>query len=166
MIALFWYLMAAMRTGRNILAVGGNPSAARYAGISIERTEFLVYVLSGAAAGLVGYLWTARFAIAYTQAAEGREFAIIAACVIGGVSIAGGRGTVIGAVLGAGFITIIDTALPFLRISPFAQTAILGAVILIAVAANAWTERKPGRQILRRDDASASQDSHSHGSAT
>jgi len=144
---LVW-LLSFTRAGRDVYAIGGNPEAAALVGLSARRAEMLVYTLSGALAGLVGYLWTARFSIAYTQVAEGRIFAIIAACVIGGISIAGGRGTVAGALLGALFITVIETALPFLRISPFAQKAILGAVILIAVAANARGERGGGRRIL------------------
>lgn len=149
-IILFWVLLHYLRTGRSIYAYGGNPNAARNAGVSRVKVEVLVYTLSGAAAGLCGYLWAGRYAIAYTQAAEGREFAIIAACVIGGVSITGGRGTVLGACLGALFIAVVETALPFLRINPFLQLAVIGAVILIAVAANARAERRPGRQILPR----------------
>jgi rhamnose transport system permease protein len=150
----FWVLLGHRRTGRNIYAYGGNPDAARNAGVSRVKIEMLVYVLSGAAAGLAGYLWAGRFAIAYTQAAEGREFAIIAACVIGGISITGGRGTVLGAVLGSLFIAVVETGLPFLRINPFLQLAVIGAVILIAVAANARSERRPGRQILPRTSVS------------
>lgn len=148
----FWVLLTYRRTGRDIYAYGGNPVSARNAGISRHRVEFLVYALSGAVAGLCGYLWAGRYAIAYTQSAEGREFAIIAACVIGGASITGGRGTVAGVVLGALFIAILETALPFLRINPFLQLALTGAVILIAVAANARAERTPGRQILPRSE--------------
>lgn len=150
---IFWVFLGYRRTGRNIYAYGGNPDAARNAGVSRVRTEMLVYALSGAVAGLCGYLWTGRFAIAFTQAAEGREFAIIAACVIGGVSITGGRGTVLGVALGALFIAVLETALPFLRINPFLQLAVIGAVILIAVAANVRTERRPGRQILPRSES-------------
>lgn len=149
---VFWALFTLRRVGRDIYAFGGNPTAARNAGISRTRLEFIVYALSGACAGLCGYLWAGRFAIAYTQSAEGREFAIIAACVIGGASITGGRGTVIGVVLGALFIALIETALPFLRINPFLQLAATGAVILIAVAVNARSERTPGRQILARKE--------------
>lgn len=148
----FWTLFTRRRAGRDVYAYGGNPTAARNAGISPRRVEFLVYGLSGAVAGLCGYLWAGRFAIAYSQSAEGREFAIIAACVIGGASITGGRGTVAGVVLGALFIAVVETALPFLRINPFLQLAVTGAVILIAVAANARSERRPGRQILPRED--------------
>jgi rhamnose transport system permease protein len=149
---VFWALFTRRRAGRDVYAYGGNPTAARNAGISRTRVEFLVYGLSGAVAGLCGYLWAGRFAIAYSQSAEGREFAIIAACVIGGASITGGRGTVAGVVLGALFIAVVETALPFLRINPFVQLAVTGAVILIAVAANARSERTPGRQILPRED--------------
>ncbi|MDE0304033.1 MAG: ABC transporter permease, partial [Albidovulum sp.] len=92
-----WFWLHFMRSGRDIYAFGSNQTAARNAGISRKQVQMLVFVVSGAVAGLCGYLWAARFAIAYTQAAEGREFAIIAACVIGGVSIMGGRGTVVGA---------------------------------------------------------------------
>ncbi len=146
----FWVIFTLRRVGRDVYAYGGNPAAARNAGISRTRLEFTVYALSGAVAGLCGYLWAGRFAIAYTQTAEGREFAIIAACVIGGASITGGRGTIVGVVLGALFIAIVETALPFLRINPFLQLAVTGAVILIAVAVNARSERTPGRQILPR----------------
>ena len=145
---LVWLCLQHTRPGRDIYAFGSNLAAARNAGINLKRVQVLVFVVSGSVAGLCGYLWTARFAIAYTQAAEGREFAIIAACVIGGVSIAGGRGTVAGAALGALFIAVLETSLPFLRINAFAQLAVVGAVILIAIAANARAERKPGRQIL------------------
>jgi rhamnose transport system permease protein len=143
-----WYFMRYTATGRSIYAIGGNPLAAAFAGLSVRRAEFLVFALSGLLSGVSGYLWTARFAIATPQAAEGREFAIIAACVIGGVSIAGGRGTVPGVILGALFITVIESALPFVRVSPFLQTAISGTVILIAVAVNSRGELRPGRQIL------------------
>ena len=149
----FYVFLSYFAGGRNIYALGGNPEAARNAGVSQVRTEILVYMLSGSVAGLCGYLWAGRFAIAYTQAAEGREFAIIAACVIGGASIAGGRGTVVGVVLGALLISVLETALPFLKISPFVQLAIIGAVILVAVAVNARAELRPGRQILERSPA-------------
>ena len=104
---LFWLLLRTTRTGRNIYAFG-NPDAGRSAGISRTHVELLAYTLSSAVAGLCGCPWTERFTIAYTQAAEGREFAIIAACVIGRASIAGGRGTVPDAALGALFIVTLS----------------------------------------------------------
>ena len=92
--------------------MGGNPSAAVYAGIDPGRTQFLAFVLSGACAGLTGYLWVARYQVAYVDIAGGFELDVVAACVIGGISIAGGAGTVAGAVLGALFLGIVKNALP------------------------------------------------------
>ncbi|HET8726578.1 MAG TPA: ABC transporter permease [Alphaproteobacteria bacterium] len=137
------------RWGRELYAVGGNPVAARYVGVPVERREFLVYCLSGAIAGLCGYLWVARYAIAYTEIAYGFELTVIAACVIGGVSIAGGIGTVTGTVLGALFLGVINNALPVIDVSPFWQTAIAGAVILAAVVVNSRSEAQKGKRILR-----------------
>jgi rhamnose transport system permease protein len=99
-------------------------------------------------AGLAGYLWVARYAVAYTEIAYGFEFTVIAACVIGGISIAGGAGTVAGAVLGSLFLGVIGNALPVVKVSPFWQSALTGLVILAAVLVNARGNNKGGRQIL------------------
>jgi rhamnose transport system permease protein len=136
------------RTGRGLYAVGGNPVAARYCGVSQERSEVLVYVLSGAIAGLCGYLWVARYGVAYSEIALGYELTVIAACVIGGVSIGGGVGTVPGALLGALFLGTVVNALPTMQVSPFWQMAIAGAVILGAVVLNARAEARPEKLIL------------------
>ena len=120
-----------------------------FARASSQGRQFLVYSVSGAIAGLCGYLWVARHAIAYTEVAYGFELTVIAACVIGGVSIAGGIGSVTGAVLGALFLGIINNALPVINVSPFWQMAISGSVIILAVIFNARQERRKGRIILR-----------------
>jgi rhamnose transport system permease protein len=136
------------RTGRNFYALGGNPLAARYCGINIGRQLLLTYVVSGAVSGLCGYLWVARYGVAYSEIASGYELTVIAACVIGGVSIAGGVGTVPGALLGALFLGVIVNALPVMQVTPFWQMAISGAVILAAVVVNARVERRGGKLIL------------------
>ena len=136
------------RTGRNLYAVGGNPVAARYCGIDLERQHLLVFTLSGAVAGLCGFLWVARFGIAYTEIALGYELSVIAACVIGGVSIGGGIGTVTGTLLGALFLGVVVNALPVIDVSPFWQMAISGAVILGAVVVNARAEKRGTKLIL------------------
>ncbi|MBD9555320.1 ABC transporter permease [Ensifer adhaerens] len=153
MIALVFLLMSRTALGRAFYAVGGNPHAAVYTGIDVGRTRFSAYCLSGALAGLSGYLWVSRYAVAYVDIAAGFELDIIAACVIGGISIAGGIGTVAGAVLGALFLGVIKNALPVINISPFAQLAISGMVIIVAVAVNARAERRKGRVILRKAEA-------------
>lgn len=136
--------------GRALYAVGGNPHAAVYTGISVGRTQCAAFVLAGALAGLTGYLWIARYAVAYVDIAGGFELDVVAACVIGGIAIAGGSGSIAGAVMGALFLGIIKNALPVVGISPFWQMAISGTAILIAIAFNAASQRDPGRIILKK----------------
>jgi rhamnose transport system permease protein len=135
--------------GRALYASGGNPTAAVYAGIDVGRTRFFAFVLSGALAGLCGYLWVSRYAVAYVDVAAGFELDSVAACVIGGISTLGGIGSVAGAVLGALFLGVIKNALPVIDISPFWQMAISGSVIILAVIFNARQEKRRGRIILR-----------------
>ena len=93
-IALFAVMIRRTALGRSFFAVGGNPHAAVYTGINVGYTQFVAFVISGALAGLTGYLWVARYAVAYVDIAGGFELEVVAACVIGGVSIAGGIGSV------------------------------------------------------------------------
>ena len=153
-IILFGTMMARTKFGRSIFAVGGNPHAAVYTGIDVGKTQFWAFVASGALAGLTGYLWVSRFAVAYVDIAGGFELEVVAACVIGGISIAGGIGSVGGAVLGAIFLGVVKNALPVVNISPFWQLAISGSAILIAVAFNARAGRAKGRIILKSAEAS------------
>jgi rhamnose transport system permease protein len=152
-IALFFLLMTRTALGRSIYAIGVNPTASVYAGIDVGRTKFIVFCLSGMIGGLCGYLWISRYVIASVEVANGYELNIIAACVIGGISIAGGIGSVGGAVLGALFLGIISNALPVINISPFWQMAISGSAIILAVVLNARGERRQGRIILRKAEA-------------
>lgn len=142
------WLLRWRREGRDLYAYGGNPSAALVIGIPVQRRLMLAYTLSGLLAGLGGLLWVGRYAIAFTELAAGYELTVIAACVIGGVSIAGGVGTVTGALLGVLFIGVVNGALPVIQVSPFWQQAIAGAVILASVALNARSGQARGRQIL------------------
>jgi len=149
-VILFTIVMTRTTLGRAFYAAGGNPHAATYAGINVGKTQFWAFTISGALAGLTGYLWVSRFAVSYVDIAGGFELDVVAACVIGGVSIMGGIGTVAGALLGALFLGIIKNALPVVDISPFWQMAISGGAIIIAVALNAQANRKKGRIILKR----------------
>lgn len=148
-VIVFGVMMSRTQFGRSIFAVGGNPHAAVYTGINVGKTQFWAFVVSGALAGLTGYLWVARYAVAYVDIAGGFELEVVAACVIGGISIAGGIGSVGGAVLGALFLGVVKNALPVVNISPFWQLAISGSAILIAVAFNARAGRTKGRIILK-----------------
>ena len=148
-IAVLAYLfLTYTRPGRGLYAVGCNPVAARYCGIDLGRQQLIAYAISGAVAGLCGYLWVARYGVAYVEIATGYELTVIAACVIGGVSIGGGIGTVPGTLLGALFIGVIVNALPVMQVSPFWQMLVSGAVILLAVSLNARAEARPDKLIL------------------
>ena len=148
-IVAFLVVMRLTRIGRAFYATGGNPVAAVYTGIDVGRTQFVAFCISGTIAGFCGYLWASRYTIAYVDIAGGFELEVIASCVIGGVSIAGGVGTVPGAFLGALFLGVVKNALPVIHVSPFWQLAISGAAILGAVIINSGRERRSGRLILK-----------------
>lgn len=154
-VIIFLVVMTRTTLGRAFYAVGGNPHAATYTGISVGKTQFWAFTISGALAGLVGYLWVSRYAVAYVDIAGGFELDVVAACVIGGVSIAGGIGSVGGALLGALFLGVIKNALPVINVSPFWQLAISGSAIIIAVAVNSRANRSKGRIILKSAEHAA-----------
>ncbi len=140
--ALFIFLLRRWPAARNLYAAGGNPEAAASAGIDPGRMQFLAYTVCGAIAGLAGYLWVARFAVAYTDIALGFELQVIAACLIGGVAIAGGTGSALGVLLGCLFLGIIRSSLPLVGVSAFWQMFINGVVILAAVLLSARHQRQ------------------------
>jgi rhamnose transport system permease protein len=143
-----------LNKGRELYALGGNPGAAKYVGINNTHNLLLVYLVTGVVSALAGYLWVARYAIAYTEIALGFELQTIAACVIGGVSIAGGKGSITGCLLGSAFLVIVFNALPVINVSPFWQMAISGAVVLAAVILNSRGEGERGKVILEPGPAS------------
>lgn len=152
---IFFLMMTRSSLGRAIYAVGVNPTASVYAGINVGRTTFLAFCISGMLAGFCGYLWVSRYVIGSVEVAKGYELTIVAACVIGGISIAGGVGSVAGALLGALFLGVINVALPVINISPFWQMAIAGAAIILAVVLNARGEKRGGRLILRQTESAS-----------
>ena len=121
------------RFGRYIYAIGGNENAARLSGIPINKVKTWVYVLAGMLAAIGGVLVTARLDSAQPNAGMSYELDAIAAVVIGGTSLAGGRGTILGTVLGAMIIGVLNNGLVLLNVSPFWQQVIKGVVILLAV---------------------------------
>lgn len=147
-----FYFVNHTRTGRQMYAVGSNPEAAKLSGIDKNKILCLVYAIMGGLSGLAGVLWVAKYASAQGDTAMGYELTVIAACVLGGVSIAGGVGKISGIILGSVFIGMLNNALPLLNVSPFWQMAIQGGVILIAVLANVIVKRNIDRNhLLRRN---------------
>ncbi|MFC4561011.1 ABC transporter permease [Nocardiopsis mangrovi] len=131
-LAAGWYL-GSYRSGRELYAVGSEPSAARLSGIPVDRRVFLPFVVNGSLAGLAGVLYAARFGTLDATVGTGLELEVVAAAVVGGVAIFGGSGTVYGAALGALLLTTIGAALPMLRIDSFWQQAVVGLLILVAI---------------------------------
>jgi rhamnose transport system permease protein len=145
---IFYYFINHTRTGRKIYAVGSNPQSARISGINVDRTLWLVYAIMGALTGLSGVLWVSKFASAQSNTAMGYEMNVIAACVVGGVSIAGGTGKVSGLLSGVLLLGILNNALPLLNVSPFWQDAIQGGIILLAVVVSALVRRSADKKNL------------------
>ena len=134
LVGLFVVVMRNLVFGRHVYALGSNELTARLAGLRINRIRIAVYTLAGALAGVAGLIVTARLDSAQPNAGLGYELDSIAAVVIGGTSLSGGRGTITGTVLGCLIIGVLNNGLFLLNVSPFWQQVIKGAVILIAVA--------------------------------
>jgi len=121
------------KLGRYIYAIGGNESAAKLSGININKVIITVYAIAGAFAAIGGIIVTSRLDSAQPNAGVSYELDAIAAVVIGSTSLSGGRGTVLGTVLGAIIIGVLNNGLVLLNVSPFWQQVVKGLVILIAV---------------------------------
>jgi erythritol transport system permease protein len=119
--------------GRRVFAVGGNERAAILAGIRVNRVKIAVYVISGACAALAGLLLTSELGAAYPDTATTYELNAIAAAVLGGTALSGGRGTIIGTVMGAFVIGFLSDGLVLVGVSTFWQSVVKGAVIIVAV---------------------------------
>jgi len=132
--ALTYVFVMHTRVGRQILALGSNPVAAPLRGINVTKVTLLVFAISGALSGLAGIMYASRWGFVNpSNTGNGFEFQVIAAVVIGGVSINGGSGSVLGTVLGVLLLGCVAAALPLLGIPGTTQSAIYGAVILIAL---------------------------------
>lgn len=148
--AFFFWFMKWTRTGRMIYAVGSNASAAEVSGINVKNIKLLVYVIMGLLAGLGGALQVSVYASAMPDMQYGGEMDVIAACVIGGVSMSGGRGSVLGALFGSLILATIAKALPLI---PFFDqlwlNTIKGLIILIVVVMNVVLQRVADKNALK-----------------
>ncbi len=147
---IMYYFTNYTRSGREVYAIGGNKTAAKFVGVSEKKVNVMIFTISGALSGLAGVMWTARYAAAVNETATGFELQTVAACVLGGVSFAGGAGALTGVVLGALFLGIINNALPVVNLSPFYQMGIQGIVILAAIVANVLMEMRNEKRLLNR----------------
>jgi ribose transport system permease protein len=135
-------LLMRTRFGRYVFAIGGNEEAARLAGVNVGRIKTAVYVISGMCAAVVGFLYMSLFSSGSPQTATGNEMLnAIAAVVVGGTSLMGGRGAIIGTFFGALLIGFLDNAMNLLQINSYLQWVVLGVVILLAVVLDELRKR-------------------------
>ncbi|HEX8341165.1 MAG TPA: ABC transporter permease [Tepidisphaeraceae bacterium] len=135
-----WFYLRCLVAGRENYAIGGNEEAARFSGIPVPRVKLQVYALSGALAGLAGLVSLGRFGTISTNSATGYELTVIAAAVVGGASLTGGRGTAIGALLGTLVLATIENAINTLRLNQDYKSIIVGSAIVIAAALDRLSE--------------------------
>jgi putative xylitol transport system permease protein len=140
-VAVSWVVLARTKFGMHIYAVGGNAHAARVAGVSLRRTRFAVYTISGVLAGIAGVLLAARATAGIANTGTGYELNAIAAAVIGGISLMGGRGSLVGTVFGFLIIGVLDNGLNIINVSPFYQLIVKGLIIIGAVFVDSITHR-------------------------
>ena len=142
-VALFFWLVLKYTTyGRYIYAVGGNEKSARTSGIGVRKVTFSVYVISGLLAGLAGIVLSARTTSALPQAGVSYELDAIAAVVIGGTSLSGGTGSIVGTLFGALLIGVINNGLNLLGVSSYYQQVAKGLIIVFAVLIDVWRKRR------------------------
>lgn len=137
--AISWMLLTRTAFGRHVYATGGNQDAAWLSGVRVNRVLMAVYVLCGLSAGLAGVLVASRLSAGYPRAGELYELDAVAAVVVGGTSLFGGRGSIWGTLAGAFFIGILNNGLNLFNVSPYDQMIVKGVVLLIAAALDKGT---------------------------
>ncbi|MCW2130870.1 ABC transporter permease [Arthrobacter sp. VKM Ac-2550] len=149
-----WFVLERTRYGRHVYAVGGNPEAARLAGVNVKGVLLSVYVIAGACSGLAGVIFSARVVSAQPTAGTGYELTAIAAVVLGGTSLMGGRGRIIGTLIGSVILGVLTTGLILMNVPFFTQLLIQGIVIILAVSIDSLKQRplRLRRSVRRRGD--------------
>jgi putative multiple sugar transport system permease protein len=142
LIALFVFLTTRTTFGRRVYAMGGNEKAAKLSGINTERMTLMIFVIMGALAALAGLVFAARLNVATPKAGAGFELEVIAACFIGGAAVTGGVGKIIGAVIGAFIIGVMNNGMSIMGIGIDYQFVIKGAVLMLAVFLDVYYKNK------------------------
>ena len=138
----FWFLLKHTRFGRYTYAIGSNVQTAFHAGINVNKTLVWIYTLTGALVGLASMITVSRASTAQPTAGNALELDIIAACIIGGCAPSGGRGTMIGTVIGTLLISFLRNGLTLLDISTNVQLVVIGLIIIVAVTADQIATRR------------------------
>jgi ribose transport system permease protein len=141
---LVWLFLSRTKWGYRIFAVGGNEQAARLSGISVTRTKIMIYTLCGLLGGAGGVLLTARLGVAAPTAAQGYELDVIAAVVVGGTSLSGGEGSILGTLIGAAIMGVLRTGLNLIGVEAYWLPAAQGLIIIGAITLDQWYRRRQG----------------------
>jgi simple sugar transport system permease protein len=149
--SLFWFIAAAIilnyvlsrtKVGNWILATGGNPGAARARGVNVDRTKTILFVLSAVMASFAGVISSIRTSAANPNSGTGYELEVIAMVVIGGTALAGGRGTIVGTVLGIFILRVMRNGIVLIGVPGLAYNIFIGAIILGMMALHSWLDRR------------------------
>lgn len=139
---VFYFVSTRTSFGRSVFAVGGNAKAAKLSGIDVTRVRIVVFAIAGLLAAIVGLLLSARLGSGNSGTASGLEFDVIAAVVVGGTALAGGRGSMLGTLLGVVFIAMIGNGLILLGVNSYIQDVVSGAIIVLSVLINIQLSRR------------------------
>lgn len=143
---VFGFVLNRTVFGKNTLAVGGNPEASRLAGVKVDRTRIFIFAVQGLVCGIAGILLASRITSGQPNAAVGLELSVISACVLGGVSLAGGRATMTGVIIGVMIMGIAENAMNLLNIPAFYQYIVRGVILLLAVLLDNLRSNALGRR--------------------
>jgi len=146
---LFHIVLSRTTYGRAVFATGGNRDTARISGINVKWISFSVYIVSGVMAALSGLLISSRFGSGQPSAGEGYEMHVIAACIIGGTSTFGGRGTILGTAIGALFMSMLTNSMTLLRVNANYQKLVIGVVLVVAVVLDQYKREVAQKQAMR-----------------
>jgi ribose transport system permease protein len=140
-LALGYLIQRLTRIGRYILVIGGDEQIAKLSGVSVPRYKVYAFVLSGTASGLAGAMASTQLGVGDVQVGSGQMFATITAVVVGGTALTGGRGGVLQTLIGVLLISVLANGLILVGVNPSIQRSVQGVVIVLAIAATAWTQR-------------------------
>jgi fructose transport system permease protein len=141
MFAVAWYALRRTAWGRHVYATGDDSESARLVGIRTDRVLLSVYTLAGLVCGIAGWLWISRIGAVSPKPLENANLDSITAVVIGGTSLFGGRGSVIGSLLGALIVGVFDSGLSQAGVDPLWRTFAIGVLVIVAVALDQWLRR-------------------------
>lgn len=154
-IIVFYYVLNFTTFGRSIYAIGGNKAAAELAGIPVQRVTIISWVLSGCLTGLAAVILSSRLGSGQASAGEGFEMTVIAAVIIGGISLNGGRGNLLGAILGVLTLYTLTNGLILMDVSSFWQEVIRGALVVLAVYVDNCRSNSTAKRLLQASFAQA-----------